>query len=117
MIKLSTKISGTASNNTEPVLRSTRHVHSIPTRTPILRRLTFKYSIHVHTRMGTTTISLKDEAYEQLKAEKRETESFSDVVLRLTATADTEERIEELENKDLEDVNLDPVELEEYKDC
>jgi predicted CopG family antitoxin len=46
--------------------------------------------------MGTTTISLKDEAYEQLKAEKHETESFSDVVLRLTATADTEERIEEL---------------------
>jgi predicted CopG family antitoxin len=46
--------------------------------------------------MGTTTISLKDEAYRRLKEEKREGESFSDVVMRLTESADTEERIEEL---------------------
>lgn len=34
--------------------------------------------------MGTKTISLADDAYEQLRAEKREGESFSDVVRRLT---------------------------------
>jgi predicted CopG family antitoxin len=32
--------------------------------------------------MGTTTISLSDEAYRVLKAQKREGESFSDLVLR-----------------------------------
>jgi len=46
--------------------------------------------------MGTTTISLKDEAYERLKEKKREGESFSDVVLRLTDTPTTEEAIEDL---------------------
>lgn len=40
--------------------------------------------------MGTTTISLSDNAYEQLKAEKRAGESFSDVVLRLTEGVDLE---------------------------
>lgn len=34
--------------------------------------------------MATTTISLTEDAYENLKALKREGESFSDVVLRLT---------------------------------
>lgn len=34
--------------------------------------------------MGTKTISLADDAYERLKAAKREGESFSDVVRRLT---------------------------------
>lgn len=34
--------------------------------------------------MATTTISLTEEAYESLKALKREDESFSDVVLRLS---------------------------------
>jgi len=34
--------------------------------------------------MGTKTISLADDAYERLKAEKEEGESFSDVVRRLT---------------------------------
>jgi predicted CopG family antitoxin len=38
--------------------------------------------------MGTTTISLSDDAYERLKAMKREGESFSDVVRRLTAGAE-----------------------------
>jgi len=32
--------------------------------------------------MGTTTISLSDDAYKVLKAEKREGESFSDLILR-----------------------------------
>jgi predicted CopG family antitoxin len=32
--------------------------------------------------MGTTTISLSDEAYRVLRAQKREGESFSDLVLR-----------------------------------
>ena len=32
--------------------------------------------------MGTTTISLSEEAYRILKAQKREGESFSDLVLR-----------------------------------
>lgn len=34
--------------------------------------------------MGTKTIGLDDEAYERLQAEKREGESFSDTVRRLT---------------------------------
>ncbi|MEF8801989.1 MAG: antitoxin VapB family protein [Halolamina sp.] len=34
--------------------------------------------------MGTKNISLKEEAYERLRALKRENESFSDVVLRIT---------------------------------
>lgn len=46
--------------------------------------------------MGTTTISLKDEAYTRLKEAKQEGESFSDVVLRLTESANTEDRIAEL---------------------
>lgn len=46
--------------------------------------------------MGTTTISLRDEAYELLKEEKGDDESFSDVVIRLTKSAKTPERIEEL---------------------
>lgn len=35
--------------------------------------------------MGTKTIGLDDEAYEQLKAEKREGESFSDTVKRIAS--------------------------------
>lgn len=34
--------------------------------------------------MGTRTIPLADDAYERLEAEKRDGESFSDVVRRLT---------------------------------
>lgn len=39
--------------------------------------------MHMHmSRMGTTTISLNDEAYKVLKAQKKEGESFSELVLR-----------------------------------
>ncbi len=38
--------------------------------------------------MGTKTISLSDEAYARLKRDKKEGESFSDVVLRLTGRQD-----------------------------
>jgi len=41
--------------------------------------------------MGTKTISLADDAYERLKAEKEEGESFSDVVRRLTDGAELSE--------------------------
>ncbi|MFU8869849.1 antitoxin VapB family protein [Natronococcus sp.] len=41
--------------------------------------------------MGTKTISLADDAYERLKAEKKEGESFSDVVRRLTDGVTLEE--------------------------
>jgi len=46
--------------------------------------------VHVHRNMGTRTISLADDAYERLKERKREGESFSDVVRRLTDTANLE---------------------------
>jgi predicted CopG family antitoxin len=46
--------------------------------------------------MGTTTISLNDEAYERLKAEKEDDESFSDVVMRLTGPGRTEKDLEQL---------------------
>lgn len=45
----------------------------------------------MYTGMGTKTISLADDAYERLRAEKRENESFSDVVRRLTEGATLEE--------------------------
>lgn len=70
-------------------------------------------------RMGSRNISLDDEAYDSLEAHKREGESFSDVVKRLTDTsedkmkgfgawADTElrERVEEAHeefDRDLEE--------------
>lgn len=41
--------------------------------------------------MGTKTISLSEDAYERLKAEKRENESFSDVVRRLTTGVELQE--------------------------
>jgi len=37
--------------------------------------------------MGTKTIGLRDEVYAQLKARKRENESFSDLVIRLLEEA------------------------------
>lgn len=42
--------------------------------------------------MGTRTIGLDDEAYERLDALKREDESFSDLVKRLTAEASSDWR-------------------------
>lgn len=42
--------------------------------------------------MGTKTIGLDDEAYERLKAEKREGESFSDAVKRITDEVATDWR-------------------------
>lgn len=42
--------------------------------------------------MGTRTIGLDDEAYERLDAIKREDESFSDLVKRLTDTVTTDWR-------------------------
>jgi len=47
--------------------------------------------VYIHRYMGTKTISLTDDAYERLKAHKREGESFSDVVRRLADTPDLEE--------------------------
>jgi predicted CopG family antitoxin len=45
----------------------------------------------MHRNMGTKTVSLSDDAYERLAAEKREGESFSDVVRRLTEGVDISE--------------------------
>jgi predicted CopG family antitoxin len=41
--------------------------------------------------MATKTISLSEDAYERLKAMKRENESFSDVVRRLTRGVELED--------------------------
>lgn len=57
--------------------------------------------------MATKTISLADDAYERLKAEKREGESFSDVVRRLTVGTELSEYygiLSEETAEDLEDV-------------
>lgn len=64
----------------------------------------------MHACMGTTTISLKDEAYRMLASEKREDESFSDVVMRLTGEQRTEEKLEKLAG------GLDPELAEAVKD-
>jgi predicted CopG family antitoxin len=40
--------------------------------------------------MGTKTIGLDDEAYELLRAEKREDESFSDTVKRITEVVNSD---------------------------
>ena len=40
--------------------------------------------MYTSTSVGTKTIGLDDEAYERLKAQKREGESFSDTVKRIT---------------------------------
>lgn len=42
--------------------------------------------------MGTKTIGLDDDAYERLKAQKREGESFSDTVKRITGEVATDWR-------------------------
>lgn len=39
---------------------------------------------HIRTHVATKTVNLSEDAYERLKALKREGESFSDVVNRLT---------------------------------
>lgn len=41
--------------------------------------------MYVYVYMGTKTISIKDDAYDRLKRHKRDDESFSDVVMRLTS--------------------------------
>ncbi len=40
--------------------------------------------VYIYTYMGTKTISILDEAYDALKREKEKSESFSDVILRLS---------------------------------
>lgn len=58
--------------------------------------------------MGTKTVSLADDAYTLLKGEKREGESFSDVVRRLLG--DEQPSLTELAGF------LDPEEAEEVRD-
>jgi predicted CopG family antitoxin len=43
----------------------------------------YKVFMYVHTYMGSKTITVTEEAYERLKARKREGESFTDTLLRL----------------------------------
>ena len=43
----------------------------------------YKLFVYVYTYMGSKTITVTEEAYERLKAHKREGESFTDTLLRL----------------------------------
>lgn len=43
-----------------------------------------KIYVYVYTYMGTKTITITEDVYERLRSHKREGESFSDVVRRLT---------------------------------
>lgn len=54
--------------------------------------------------MGTKTISLADDAYERLKAEKRDDESFSDAVRRLTPGVRIAEYVGVLDEDTADDV-------------
>jgi len=56
--------------------------------------------------MGTKTIGLREDAYERLKARKREDESFTDLVERLLdeATADWREGFGTLEAEEMDDL-------------
>lgn len=56
--------------------------------------------------MGTKTISLADDAYERLKAAKREGESFSDVVRRLTQSVTIAEYHGVLEEETAEELDV-----------
>ncbi len=54
--------------------------------------------------MGTKTISLAEDAYERLKRHKREGESFSDVVRRLTGEVRLSEYFGRLDDETAEDL-------------
>jgi predicted CopG family antitoxin len=56
--------------------------------------------------MGTKTIGLREDAYERLKARKRDDESFTDLVERLLdeATADWREGFGTLQQEELEEL-------------
>jgi predicted CopG family antitoxin len=54
--------------------------------------------------MGTKTISLADDAYERLKAAKRDDESFSDAVRRLTPGVRITEYVGVLDDETADDV-------------
>ncbi len=49
-----------------------------------IRHKSFIYCVHIHIHMGTKTISVTDDAYEELKALKIGEESFSDAIKRLS---------------------------------
>lgn len=67
------------------------------------------HRIHIHSLMGTRTISLADDAYEALSAMRRPGESFSDVVRRLTRTRSLTELSETVE-PDAADAIADAIE-------
>ncbi len=54
--------------------------------------------------MGTKTISLADDAYERLKAAKRDDESFSDAVRRLTPGVRIAEYVGVLDDETADDL-------------
>ena len=54
--------------------------------------------------MGTKTISLAEDAYEQLKRHKRAGESFSDVVRRLAGDVSLSEYFGRLDEETAEDI-------------
>lgn len=56
--------------------------------------------------MATHSITITEEAYKALKRKKRETESFTDVILRLTGEGNIRQFRELLESKDFPDREL-----------
>lgn len=71
---------------------------------PVRPKDLWRANTYTYTDVGTKTISLSDDAYERLAERKREGESFSDVVRRLTAGVELRDYLGVLDDDTAEDL-------------